>query len=857
MKCFLFREVAAAILLAILLFGNEAHAQMPSVSAGLISPTRNYELSLGASVTPSMMVTNLDSTPVSGMKWYFRIQNIITGFITYFDSVTLPTLPGKNSIELRFAPYATSIDSLRQLGTFDACLMGQDTECSLLFGLRRTALPFLEPSDNYSTTVPGLLAPASIEIADQVLWASLGATVVDGENVTWDPPPPRYPIGGVGPDKMIGPVMRLDRMDYSGNFYTGNGVGDTLTSFPINLEGKQSIILSFDYLRAGRRRYPLGWDSDTLFGPEGTVLNAQNNSVIRAGDSLVLEFLDPSQPSTNPAPNGWNEIAAIDGGRDFEFKTLYAQGDSNSWTVSINGETRTISRTPNYLTSDFRFRLRLKAKNDRFNLDDADQWYVDNLRVDHPMEPSVEVNWVRVVNAYNEVPKSQAVFPVFVHAVAYRVAGQPWGPFTVQIVDPKGATVYSQSITPTFGNTVDTVLAFPNWDASTETGTDTGSFTAIASVSVNASVPSELDTAFTKFYLSSRPDDGIQDFALEDGHNDIPVITGASGSGIGFNSTSNGSFAMKFQLVQPDTFYGVRAYFGSANSAPDPIRISLLSGNGSSNVPGGTLSTLDARRGPNFDAFNTYPFQIPVFLTPGTYWVSVSQLSIANMELGGSTSRGGCVMVRSDPFQVSPTIRPVYGPSSPGAPWYGTQWGSGPDDNNGDVSTSWAVEANAGSGGWAPVLPASGWSPEMSQSGIPFSEILQPELSVSSQLNGLGVYAPMIRPLFSRPPASIVHATNAPASLTLEPTIPNPFAPSASPSSIAFTVAAQSPTSLVICDGLGRVLKTLVDANLPAGSHFASWDGKDESGAIVPGGIYFVLLSSAGQHAEEKVIVVE
>ncbi len=507
-----FRSLSIAV--AILFFLVPGVRAQSSFVTRVITPAPSYELLLGDTLAPSIMVTKFTSASVTGVMFYVRIQNIVTGITTYEDSVAAPNLTIGDSMELTFAPYVTSIDSLDQLGTFDVCVMTGDTDCLLLFGVRRTAVPFIATSDDYSKTGSTAFLHTSLDIPDQTLWASAGATVVDGETATWDPPPPRYPNGGVGPDAMVAPVIRLDRLDYNGNYYSGKGVGDTLTSFPINLQGKTKVTVSFDYMRAGRHRYPLGWDADTLFGPESTILNAIDNSVTRAGDSLVLEFLDPSQSSENP--NAWNEIAAIDGGRDFEFKTLYAHGDSNSWQISVNGVTKTLTGTPNYFTSDFRFRLRLKAQGDLAGHDDADAWYIDNARVTIPIYPSVEMNWVRVVNPYTEIPKSQAVFPVFVHIVPGNSHGWNTQPYSVQIVDPAGTTVYSQTVTPIGGgNAMDTILQFPDWDATAEPAGDTGAFTAIATADPLWSVPAEFDTAYTKFYLRSGQDNGIQEFALD------------------------------------------------------------------------------------------------------------------------------------------------------------------------------------------------------------------------------------------------------------------------------------------------------------------------------------------------------
>lgn len=869
-------NISSISFVLLFLSANLAIAQ-PTILTRILAPARNYEVALGDTVTPIARVINNGPVPINELTIYYRIQNPVSGISPYFDSIILPSIPPGDTIDEAFAAYVTSPDSIRQLGMFNGTLIAQtDTVSSLLFGLRRASAPFFDPSDNYGKTKPHELTSSSIDVPDQTLWESVGATVVDGESSTWDPPPPRYPGRGVGSDGMISPVLRLDRSDYNGNFYAGTGVGDTLTSFPINLAGAPSVYFYFDYMRAGRQQYPLGWDDSSMFGPENTILNVNTGQVVRAGDSLLLEFRDPSQSPLNVSPNGWNEIAAFDGGHDFEFKRFSARGDSTSWQITMNGVTKTLMNTPNYLDANFRFRFRLKANNDApktpIPVDDADQWYIDNPLLGLPFVPEHELRWVRVVNPYTKVPVTQAVFPIF---VSLGSIDYPWAtgvPLLADIIDPKGDTVYSQTLNISSQNLIDTVIQFPNWDATGERGSDTGAYTIIAQIAIPNFQNFNTTQTYTKFYLHTETNpQGTQEFALDDAGiepaigagNDMPKLTGIRGTGIGFQNTS-GSFAMKFQLVRPDTFYGVRAYFGSANAAPDYIRISLLQGEPGSNTPGDTIeqpgfaSTMLAQRGPLFDQFNSYYYPRPIPLKAGMYWVSVSQLSVISMELGGCIARGGGEVVETDPFLISPDINVMYGQSAPGLPSYGTQWGGSPDNNNGDESGSFAVEATAGSGGWAQLMPGQGWWPTMTDVGLPWSEILQFQLNLPNSFTGAGTYVPMIRPIIDPlSPTSSVNATQVPQSLTLEPNYPNPFTPSATSTTINFTLVVESQTLITISNVLGKVVKTLVNANLQAGTYPITWDGRDKNGSIVPAGIYLVSLTSGGQHATEKVIATE
>ena len=242
------------MLALILGIASNADAQTTTgIVAKMLFPPRNYEIALGDTITPIVRIWNTDTVAHAGMRIQYRITNAVTNIPIYANPIVLPSIAPGDSLDTVFVPYISDPNKIIDLGTFNGCLYADDTSCALLFGIRRTSTPFFDPSDGYSKTANG-------DIPDQTLWVSVGATVVDGEDSTWDPPPPRYPPTGIGSDHLISPVIRLDRLDYKGNFYAGTGVGDTLTSFPINMAGKPSVYFYFDYMRAGR--YSCGRFSD-------------------------------------------------------------------------------------------------------------------------------------------------------------------------------------------------------------------------------------------------------------------------------------------------------------------------------------------------------------------------------------------------------------------------------------------------------------------------------------------------------------------------------------------------------------------------------------------------------------------
>ncbi len=70
---------------------------------------------------------------------------------------------------------------------------------------------------------------------------------------------------------------------------------------------------------------------------------------------------------------------------------------------------------------------------------------------------------------------------------------------------------------------------------------------------------------------------------------------------------------------------------------------------------------------------------------------------------------------------------------------------------------------------------------------------------------------------------------------------PNPFNPE---THIRFFLPSQQDVSLKVFDLEGRLVRTLLNENLVAGSHNAFWDGRDNKGSGVASGVYFYQLKS-------------
>jgi minor extracellular serine protease Vpr len=85
--------------------------------------------------------------------------------------------------------------------------------------------------------------------------------------------------------------------------------------------------------------------------------------------------------------------------------------------------------------------------------------------------------------------------------------------------------------------------------------------------------------------------------------------------------------------------------------------------------------------------------------------------------------------------------------------------------------------------------------------------------------------------------------------LALLPNRPNPFNPA---TTIAFTTPAAGSISLRVYGANGRLVRRVVEGWLPAGSHEARWDGRDQAGRPVASGIYLYELAEGAKRLTRK-----
>jgi hypothetical protein len=83
---------------------------------------------------------------------------------------------------------------------------------------------------------------------------------------------------------------------------------------------------------------------------------------------------------------------------------------------------------------------------------------------------------------------------------------------------------------------------------------------------------------------------------------------------------------------------------------------------------------------------------------------------------------------------------------------------------------------------------------------------------------------------------------------------PNPFRDR---STFEFDLPRESRATIRVYDITGRLVKALVEDELPAGSHRAVWDGRDGQGLRVASGVYLVRMQADGFGATRKLTRLE
>jgi len=120
------------------------------------------------------------------------------------------------------------------------------------------------------------------------------------------------------------------------------------------------------------------------------------------------------------------------------------------------------------------------------------------------------------------------------------------------------------------------------------------------------------------------------------------------------------------------------------------------------------------------------------------------------------------------------------------------------------------------------------------------------ELWMSCVSRGLAVLT-----VSTEDPAAVDLGADLPR-VALEHSRPNPFR---SATRLAFSVQQQEHVRLSVHDVTGRLVRILLDEDLPAGRHEVTWDGRGNDHRSVAKGVYFYLLDAGGARSKGQVIL--
>lgn len=103
---------------------------------------------------------------------------------------------------------------------------------------------------------------------------------------------------------------------------------------------------------------------------------------------------------------------------------------------------------------------------------------------------------------------------------------------------------------------------------------------------------------------------------------------------------------------------------------------------------------------------------------------------------------------------------------------------------------------------------------------------------------------------FTRPAATAIAETVVPGS-SIGSVFPNPFDDDAT---LSYALARRDQVVVAVHDVLGRHVRTLRSEIQPAGSHTVTWDGTNQAGRAVTGGIYFLVVKTGASISTSPVV---
>jgi len=536
-----------------------------------------------------------------------------------FIKIVFPEFAPNENIEDQIGRLLTTViaepkDSLNQpLGDqwpFD------DTASIRIFSMRRLS-DFNDDVTEYHI-VGGVAMPSVLK------WVNIQTDVVDGDEITNNPPPPRGEF--MAKNSLIqstkSPVIRMNRKTVGNDEIPAPGTygGDELRSFPINLSRKKRAVLSISYQRTGKlTNIGRGFSDNRLIGPEHRVNMLAVNGFgpgFRNPDEVWVEFAKPSDDQLNGITNiqawvldymsrgtAYLQPFRIWGGggfaRGFDLANYNLQ-TTNSTTPPLGGMREdlfddgkdaeyykvtipipdTVIKWVNEGARNFRFRLRARCLNNSnapFPVDDDDNFFIDNVKILFPDEVTdVEFSNIQLIWPYTMAPASQATrVPIRVKLSNNTNIAAPAFSVRVQI-KPDGnefQQVYCRTITvPVLAGNREVLLPFP--DANFRTTTP-GRYKVTGRIFFPGNDLDTLnDSTFTTFVMTFGPSFAYENNPLN-ATNDVPKLqfSGVSGKGLNHRGASAGG-GPSSGLWAPSPLTGPAAQYTVGRNGTFPYGVS-------------------------------------------------------------------------------------------------------------------------------------------------------------------------------------------------------------------------------------------------------------------------------------------
>ncbi len=545
------------------------------------------------------------------------------------------------------------------------------------------------------------------------------------------------------------PTIMMNRLSLAGNEPSAFKGGDELRSFPIDMRGKENSVLSLSIQRAKKQpEWSRGWADQMLIGPEHrAVVNTDptkvwtdySRSATRGGsvainfDVIDVEFarsgyitnLTAANWRYHPKPSGSpvTNMPAYELFGGGGYMRGFAENNKDSalippTTTAINGlrfdiyddgidfeYKRVFIALPDFITAideeamNFRFRINVNATNHQRVSppcptcipDDDDPFFVDNIRILHPLQytdlglSKVDIEW-----PYTVVPISQTgAIPIRVKINNNTSIAAPTFLVKVKIFKQGDESDSTKAIycrteqLPFLSGASDIEIYMPNWNAKAVQVDTTESYLIVANLimfkpdGTKGDMVASNDTCKFKFTLRTK--DVFAYDPVDNPTNDVPHPLFSNITGRGLNlfgysyggrgvqaeprgvytevpfgtgdtrGSGSGQIGVKFTLLQADTIKGYQALFANLNQAPDYIAFSTYkdqNGQPGDLVPNSYMlrerGIGDGQNGQMlFNQYVTYHLEQPVILEEGSYWVIISQLGQTGLELGASKSRMG------------------------------------------------------------------------------------------------------------------------------------------------------------------------------------------------------------------------